>query len=408
MNRSKLILVTAFALLCAPFSVLSADGSYALINANLFDGVDDDITENATVFVKDGLIERIESGDVNVPKNYTIVDVEGNFLMPGMIDAHTHIDTVERAKRALDSGITTVRSASVSAFQDVALRELVRTGKLAGPEVVAAGVYVTPELGSGALADPRLAELYDGVNSDEDLRRLVNINADRGVDVIKARGTQRAGLPNTDPRQQSYTERQLRIIVEEAAKHDIPVLVHAHGDEGARAAVLAGARSIEHGTYMSTETLELMVEHGTWFVPTHVTIVDLVEERFHYVLRLRGRHMVPQLEKVMREAYELGVKFATGADNYYEEESINRISMEIQAFEKIGMSRFEALQAGTVNSAELLRVDDRTGRIAVGFEADMIVVPGNPLEDLRALEDVLIVMSNGQLALKRIPFGVTD
>ncbi|MGY8796616.1 MAG: amidohydrolase family protein, partial [Woeseiales bacterium] len=140
MNRSKLIFVTAFALLCAPFSVLSADGSYALTNANLFDGVDDDITENATVFVKDGLIERIESGNVNVPSSYTIVDVEGNFLMPGMIDAHTHIDTVERAKRALDSGITTVRSASVSAFQDVTLRELVRTGKLAGPEVVAAGV----------------------------------------------------------------------------------------------------------------------------------------------------------------------------------------------------------------------------------------------------------------------------
>ena len=159
---------------------------------------------------------------------------------------------------------------------------------------------------------------------------------------------------------------------------------------------------------MSTETLKLMVKNGTWFVPTHVTIVDLVEERFHYVLRLRGRHMVPQLEKVMREAHELGVKFATGADNYYEPESINRISMEIQAFVKIGMSNFEALQAGTVSSAELLRMDDRTGRIAVGYEADMIVVPGNPLEDLRSLEDVLMVMSNGQLALKRIPFGVTE
>jgi imidazolonepropionase-like amidohydrolase len=200
----------------------------------------------------------------------------------------------------------------------------------------------------------------------------------------------------------------LRVVVEEAAKHDIPVLVHAHGDEGARAAVLAGARSIEHGTYMTTETLKLMKERGTWFVPTHVTIVDLVEERFNYVLRLRGRHMVPQLEGVMREAYELGVKFATGADNYYEEESINRISMEIEAFAKIGMSHFEALQAGTVHSAELLQIDDRTGRIAVGFEADMIVVPGNPLENLQVLEDVLLVMSNGQLALKRIPFGVTD
>ncbi|MGY8985860.1 MAG: amidohydrolase family protein [Sphingomonadales bacterium] len=403
----KAIFILLFGFLLS-FPALSADGPYVLTNANLFDGVNESITTNASVFVKDGLIERIETGDVDVPNGYTIVDVEGNFLMPGMIDVHTHIDTIDRAKRALDSGVTTVRSASVTAFQDVALRELVRTGMLAGPEVVAAGTYVTPELRKGALGDPRLAEFYDGVTSDDDLRKLVGINADRGVDVIKARGTQRAGLPNTDPRQQSYTERQLRIIVEEAAKYDIPVLAHAHGDEGARAAVLAGVRSIEHGTYMSTETLKLMVKNGTWFVPTHVTIVDLVEERFHYVLRLRGRHMVPQLEKVMREAHELGVKFATGADNYYEPESINRISMEIQAFVKIGMSNFEALQAGTVSSAELLRMDDRTGRIAVGYEADMIVVPGNPLEDLRSLEDVLMVMSNGQLALKRIPFGVTE
>jgi imidazolonepropionase-like amidohydrolase len=408
MKRMKFRAFTALALSIVATSVFAADGSYALTNANLFDGVNNRITEDATVFVSDGRIERIETGDVNVADDYTVVDVEGNFLMPGMIDVHTHIDTLERAERALVSGVTTVRTASVSSFQDVALRELVNSGKLAGPDVLAAGIFVTPDLGRSALADPRLAELFDGVNSDEELRLLVNINADRGVDVIKTRGTQRAGLPDTDPRQQVYTERQLRVIVEEAAKHDLPVLAHAHGDEGARAAVLAGARSIEHGTYLSTETLQLMKDRGTWFVPTHVTIVDLVEERFNYVLRLRGRHMVPQLEKVMREAYEMGVKFATGADNYYEAESINRISMEMEAFEKIGMSRFEALQAGTVSSAELLRIDDRTGRIAAGFEADMIVVPGNPLENLQVLEDVLLVMSNGQLALKRFPFGVTD
>jgi imidazolonepropionase-like amidohydrolase len=408
MIRTKFLAVTAMALSMVAIPVLAADGSYALTNANLFDGVNNGITEDATVFVSDRRIERIATGDVNISADYTIVDVEGNYLMPGMIDVHTHIDTIDRAKRALASGVTTVRTASVSAFQDVALRELVRSGKLAGPDFLAAGIFVTPDLGRSALADPRLTELFDGVNTDEELRRLVNINADRGVDVIKTRGTQRAGLPDTDPRQQVYTERQLRVIVEEAAKHDLPVLAHAHGDEGARAAVLAGARSIEHGTYMSTETLQLMKERGTWFVPTHVTIVDLVEERFNYVLCLRGRHMVPQLESVMREAYEMGIKFATGADNYYEVESINRISMEIEAFEKIGMSRFEALQAGTVSSAELLRIDDQTGRIAEGFEADMIVVPGNPLENLQVLEDVLLVMSNGQLALKRIPFGVSD
>jgi imidazolonepropionase-like amidohydrolase len=402
------MLILVVALVAASFPAFSADGSFALTNANVFDGVNNGITENATVLVKDGRIERIATGNVNVPDDYTVIDVEGNFLMPGMIDVHTHMNTLNRAKRALDSGVTTVRVAGSSAYQDITLRELVRTGKLAGPEVLASGVFVIPDLGPSVLADPRLVEFYGGVKGDDAIRRLVNINIDHGVDVIKTSATQRSGLPTTDPRQQVYTERELRVIVDEAAKHDVPVLVHAHGDDGARAAVLAGARSIEHGTYLSTETLELMKERGTWFVPTYITIVDLEEEWQHYVLRLRGRHMLPQIERGIREAHRLGVKLATGADSSYEETSINRISLEIEIFANFGLSNFEAIQAGTVSAAELLRIDDRTGRIAEGFEADMIVVPGNPLEDIRVLQDVLVVMSNGQLALKRIPFGVSD
>jgi len=296
----------------------------------------------------------------------------------------------------------------VPAFQDVSLRELVKAGKIPGPDVAAAGVFVTPNLGETVLADPRLKELAGGVNTDEELRLLVSINADRGVDVIKTRGTQRAGLPDTDPRQQVYTERQLRVIVEEAARHDLPVMVHAHGDEGARAAVLAGARSIEHGTYLSDETIRLMKEQGTWFVPTYVTMDEMNEEQYGYVLRLRGKHMVPQLERAVREAHRQGVKIATGADNYYDSESINRISIEVEQFVRMGMSNFEALQSATVISAELLQIEDQTGRIEEGFEADMILVPANPLQDIAALQDVLLVMSNGQLAVKRIPFAVTD
>ena len=288
------------------------------------------------------------------------------------------------------------------------MRELVRSGKLAGPEVVAAGVFVTPDLGGTVLADPRLASLYGGVNTDDELRMLVNINAEHGVDVIKTRGTQRAGLPDTDPRQQVYTERQLRIVVDEAAKHGIPVMVHAHGDEGARAAVLAGARSIEHGTYLSDETLRLMKERGTWMVPTYVTMDEMNEEQYDYVLRLRGKHMVPQLERAIRKAHELGVPIATGADNYYDNKSINRISIEVEHFVRMGMTNFEALQTATTSSAELLQMGDRTGRIVQGYEADMILVPDNPLTNIEALQDVLLVMSNGHVAMKRIPFAVAE
>jgi imidazolonepropionase-like amidohydrolase len=290
----------------------------------------------------------------------------------------------------------------------VSLRELVKAGKIAGPDIAAAGVFVTTNLGDSILADPRLKALAAGVNTDEEFRLLVQINADRGVDVIKTRGTQRAGLPETDPRQQVYTERQLRVIVEEAARYDLPVMIHAHGDAGARASVLAGARSIEHGTYLSDETIRLMKERGTWLVPTYITIDENREEHYNYVLRLRAISMLPHLEHAIREAYRQGVKIATGADNYYDTVSINRISREVEQFVRIGMTNFDALQSATVVSAELLQIEDLTGRIESGYEADIILVPANPLTDISALQDVLLVMSNGQLAVKRIPFAVTE
>ncbi|MCH8072537.1 MAG: amidohydrolase family protein, partial [Proteobacteria bacterium] len=291
---------SVLALLCVSSFAMAQSASYALTNSNVFNGVDNRLRENVTVFVKDGKIERIADGSAAIPSGYEVIDCEGNFLMPGMFDVHTHINSLAQARRALESGVTTVRTASVPAFQDVALRELVRAGRTPGPDVVAAGVFVTPNLGESVLADPRLEALAGGVNTDEELRLLVNINADRGVDVIKTRGTQRAGLPDTDPRQQVYTEHQLRVIVEAAARHGLPVMVHAHGDEGARAAVLAGARSIEHGTYLSAETIGLMKERGTWLVPTYVTMDEMNEEQYGYVLRLRGKHMLPHLERAFR------------------------------------------------------------------------------------------------------------
>ena len=407
MREAKFALVALFALCCAQLAVAQS-ASYALINANLFNGIDDRIRSDVTVFVKNGRIEEIAGKDAPVDESYTVIDLEHNYLLPGLFDVHTHLGALDQAKRALDSGVTTVRSASVEAFEDVALRELVRAGRLAGPDVVAAGVYVTPDLEHSILADPRLSEIDGRVDTDAELRRVVQINVDRGVDVIKTRGTERAGQPHTDPRQQVYSERQLQVIVAAAADHDLSVMVHAHGDEGARAAVLAGARSIEHGTYLSSATLALMKERGTWFVPTYVTMDEMNEEQYDHVLRLRGKHMVPQLEQAIRAAHAMGVKIATGADNYYDNESINRISIEAQEFVRMGFSNFEALQAATVSSAELLRLQDRTGRVAVGYEADMILVPANPLTDIEALQDVLLVMSNGTIALQRIPFAVTD
>jgi imidazolonepropionase-like amidohydrolase len=384
---------------------LRAEG-FALVNCHLFNGYENRIARDTMVLVLGERIEAIADADAAVPTGYKTIDCEGNYILPGLFDVHTHLDNPGAMRRALDSGVTTIRSASVPAFQDVALREMVRVGALAGPDVVAAGVYVTPHLEDSILADPRLAGLFEGVTSEDALRLVVRVNADRGVDVIKTRATERAGRSDTDPREQVYTRKQLAIVVEEAGKHGLAVQVHAHGDEGARAAVEAGARSIEHGTYLSEDTLRLMREKGTWFVPTLITMLEMNEEQYDHALRLRGSHMVPRLEQAIRNAHRFGVKFATGADNYYDEQSINRVSLEIMHLVRLGLSPFEAIQAATVSSAELLGLDNRTGRIAPGFEADLLLVPGNPLEDVMVLQDVLMVVSNGRIALKRIPFGL--
>ena len=379
-----------------------------IINASLVDGARGAFARNATVVLRDGRISEIAEGTLSPPAGATVIDARGRFLLPGLIDAHTHVASLSAARRALESGVTTIRSASVGAFQDVALREAVKRGSIAGPDVLAAGVFVTPELGETILADPRLSQLAAGVTSEAALRQLVRINLDRGVDVIKTRGTERAGLANTDPRKQTYTEAQLSWIVDEAAKGGIPVMAHAHGDEGAYAAVKAGVRSIEHGTYLSDSTLQLMKARGTFLVPTYVTVYDLTQPGGDYdepALTIRGNFMLPVLGETVRRAHRLGVRIATGGDTSYGPESLSRIAGEAAAFVQLGMTPLEAIRAATSVAADLLGVGSRTGSLTPGYEADLILVEANPLQDIRALADVLVVISNGRIALNRTPFA---
>jgi imidazolonepropionase-like amidohydrolase len=397
-------------ILISAIQLLQAQNLY-LKNVQLFDGVTNEIKEGLAVKVKGRLIEWVGKQPAKDPNGYEVVDGLGYFLMPGMIDAHTHISSLKAAERALKSGVTTVRSASTRAFQDVALGNLSREGIIPGPDFISAGLYVTPDLGEAILADPRLSVLSGGVRTEEELRTLVRINADRGATVIKTRGTERAGLPETDPRQQTYTASQLRVVVDEASKNNLKVMVHAHGDEGGRAAVQAGAISIEHGTFLRKETLTLMKSKGTYLVPTLITIEDLKIPGGEYsnpTLELRGKFMMAEAEQTFKDALEIGVKMATGADNDYSAASTTRVSLEAEHFTRLGMTNFQALQAATLNGAELLGLGELTGTIEEGKEADMILLPTNPLDNIMALQDVLVIVSNGQLAVKRIPFEIKD
>ncbi|MXW37835.1 MAG: amidohydrolase family protein [Acidobacteria bacterium] len=387
---------------------IAQEPDLALVGGSVLD-VREGTMSRANVLVGDGRILSV--GAETPPDGVETLDVTGKFVLPGFIDAHTHASELSQVRRALESGATTLRSASVGSYRDVAIGRMVAAGHLAGPDYLGAGVFVTPNLGEARLASESLYGISDDIRSDADLRMLVRVNAENGVRAVKTRATERAGLPDTDPRKQVFSEAQLRAIVEEATALGIPVLCHAHGDEGARAAVLAGVASIEHGTFLTRETLELMAERGTALVPTYTTLVDLDEpggDYDHPVLTLRADFMVPRMEQTMRMAQELGVRLITGSDTSYGPESVSRVGVEVANFVKVGLSPIEAIRGATLYSAELLGIAEDTGVIEPGKEADLIVVVEDPLENIAAIQDVVAVVSNGRLAVNRLPFEVVE
>ncbi len=374
--------------------------------ATVIDGVGDEPLRNATVVVVDGRIRHVGSGEVAVPADAARVDLSGRFVIPGLVDAHVHINGLDAARRALRSGVTTARSMGAAFYADVGLRELHARSPVDAPQVVAAGYHVRPSPAEGFFLDhPDMSDLMGGaVRGEEALRRMARALISSGVDVIKVNATERAGLPETDPRQPFYGERELAALVSEAGVAGVPVAAHAHGDGGGRAAVLAGVRSIEHGTYLSEETLELMAERGTFLAPTIAVVVDLTQPGGDYdspVLQVRGRHMLPRIRETAANAHRMGVKVVAATDTGYGPNSVLRISHELMELVGIGMTPLEAIRAGTVVGAELLGVDDRTGSLVAGKDADFVVLERNPLEDIGAVQDVLMVVSDGRVVVER-------
>ena len=381
-----------------------------LANASVVDVATGEVRRGQFVVVRDG---RIESVGASAPSAATAprrLDLAGRFVLPGLIDAHVHIASTAAMRAALESGVTTVRSAGVSHFEDVGLRELVKRGVLPGPDIQAAGYHVRPQPAAEAYLDaPDLGDLLGpGLTTPEALRRFIRMNLGHTVDWIKVLATERAGTPDTDPRKQVYSEAELAVVVAEANARGVPVLAHAHGAEGALAAVKAGVRSIEHGTYLTDETLKLMAQRGTFFDPTADVVNDLAQPGGDYDnagLQRRGQMMKPVLVDTIRRARAAAVKVVTGSDTGYGPASIARISREVLELIEAGFTPLAALQAATVVNAELLRLDKQVGQLRAGFEADLLVVEANPLDQPRTLLDPLLVMSNGRVGLDRLSFG---
>jgi len=234
------------------------------------------------------------------------------------------------------------------------------------------------------------------------------MNLAHGVNWIKILATDRAGTADTDPRKQVYTEDEIRAIVQEAATRNVPVQAHAHGDEGAMAAVKAGVRSIEHGTYLSDATLQEMKQRGTFLDPTYTTVIDLTDAGGDYdvpALRVRGEHMLPRLRETIVRAHTLGVKIVTGSDTGYGPSSLTRIGQEVAHLVELGFTPLQAIQSATLVNAEMLRLEKSIGVVEAGYDADLIAVEKNPLEHITTVQDPVLVISNGRIGLDRLNFG---
>lgn len=371
-------------------------GDLVVEGGTLLDPATGEVTEDAVVVIVDGVVRAAgRRGRTEVPEGAEVLDAHGRWILPGLVDAHIHLNTAAEASDAVLLGATSARSGSTNFFQDIAVRELARQAPERAPRLRAAGVFVTPDLGDTILADPELtplARLRDGVRSPEALRRVVEINLARGADVIKTRVNERAGLPEQDPLAQVYDREQLSAVVAAARRGGKGVLCHSYSEKGCHDAVMAGIRSLEHGAFVGERTLHEMRRRGTYFTPTLTAIAGLAESS-DPVLAERGRQYLPVLKRAVLAAHEMDVPLAAGTDS--SGGKIKPIGREVELMRAAGLSALDAIRTATTGAAELLGVDRTAGRLARGFAGDVLLVDGDPLADVTVLKKPVRVVRSG-------------
>ncbi len=384
-----------------------------LVNAHLVDGRASTEVPLADLRVSDGRIAEIvvrrDGARQPARRSGKVLDLRGGYLLPGYIDAHAHIDHPAAAQRALLAGVTTARLLGDAYLKGLATRDLVRQRHIPGPELLGSGGHIRPVLGeSFILSFPQFgAYLNQPLRGVEPVRAVARAVIERGADVLKVGASERAGLASTDPRRQELTEEEMAAVVREAASRGLFVAAHAHGRQGARAAVLAGVRSIEHGTWIDDETLSLMARRGTFFVPTLAIMSPLGDPQGNgaddIALQLRTHAMMRPLRDAVRKARALGVVVAAGTDGDYGAGEIARVrpGHEIEELVKLGFSPLEAIRAATYDAARVLGIEGRTGSIAVGLEADLLLVERDPRQDTTTLFEPLLVVKDGEVVLDR-------
>lgn len=387
------------------------------------------IVSPAVIVVNNGLIQAVNPA--SPPSNADIIDLGNVTLLPGFIDMHVHVlvrdatsyrpdvlgenganavlRSTTSARKMLLAGFTTVRDmAQLHLTPDLLAVSMARAsdaGWIEAPRIVAAGHaisitggHIDPEMHAGVSTSlfhlgPELG-IADGA---DEVLKAVRYQIKRGARVIKISAT--AGVMSLEESvgAQQMTETEMRVAVEEAARHGVKVAAHAHGTEGILAAVRAGVASIEHGSLIDDEAIRLMKERGTYLVPT-TALGDMMDlTSLPPAVRRKAESVLPLARANLRKAMQAGVKIALGTDAPLVPFGDN--GKEFGAMADRGLTAIDALRAGTINAAELLGVSDR-GELVVGKFADVVAVPGNPLENIRATEAVVFVMKGGRIYRK--------
>ncbi len=407
-----------------------ANKTYVLKAARLFDGKSNALVTPGLVVVTDGKIAAV-GASANIPAGAEVIDLGDATLLPGFIDAHTHLtmpfsddfrqaelNRLEKtvAEQALDAsvnarvtlmaGFTTVRDVGSSDYLDVGLRNAIRNGVVPGPRMLVT-VHALGSTGGHCdfqggfrqgLFGHESGPLEGVINGADQARYAVRLDHKYGADIIKVCASGGVLSPTDDVDTPQLTQEELNAIVDEAHALRRKTAAHAHGAEAAKRAIRAGIDSIEHGSFLDDEALDLMKQHGTYLVPTLMAIQGLQEkfDRGLYVppaIAAKAHAATNAIHSTFQRALAKGVKIGLGTDAAVYPHGRN--AEEFHQMVDLGMKPVDALKAGTSSDADLLGLADKIGTLESGKLADVVAVPGDPLQNIRQTEHVFFVMKEG-------------
>jgi imidazolonepropionase-like amidohydrolase len=436
---ASLLLTATFATgTAAAIEPASTDNTWTLVQAGaLLDRPGQAAKGASTVLIRDGRVVAVRDGHVDAsafegaPTNAAVIDLRNRFVLPGLIDSHVHLtsdkagiegqledvtkgvadhafEAAVNARKTLDAGFTTVRNLGDADGVTLALRDAIAAGKLPGPRILDAAVSISataghmdPTLGYREELRAALDTHHNTCNGADDCRRAVREQVARGADVIKFASTGGVNSRIGAGLGKQLFDDEARAIVETAHMYGKKVAAHAHGDDGIALALRAGVDSIEHGTLMEKNTIALFRKTGAWYVPTLSTVNGYKErlaknpEAYSGEVRRKIEWRISITGKALEEAVPAGVKIAFGTDAGVSLHGRNADEFELMVAH--GMTPATAIQAATVNAADLLGLRDQIGSLEPGKRADLIAVSGDPMRDVTVLKRVEFVMKDGRV-----------